>query len=128
MAEKEERSPWKKFVRGFWITLGCIVALFVFFIISMIPTEDDDRSDITDNQEYVITVSNGTINLTYYCSGYARNLVNSSFILIDYNGEATNEIVITSSTFFVIGKNPDFKKEYFEKKKDELKPVNKTIS
>lgn len=112
--EKKERTPWQKVVRGFWITLACIGALVVFFVISMIPTEDDDRSDITDNQEYVATVShNGTV-YTYYCTGYTRHLINGSFILINYKGEPTHELFITAGTYFQVKKNPDYKKEYFE--------------
>ena len=123
--EKKERTPWQKVVRGFWITLACIGALVVFFVISMIPTEDDDRSDILDNQLYVVTVSHEVTNYTYFCSGYKKNMINGSFILIDYEGVATHELFITSSTYFRIEKNLNYKEEYFEKEEETEKTTYK---
>ena len=116
--EKKERTPWQKVVRGFWITLAAIGCLITFFFVSMIPTEDDDRKDITDNQEYVVRVTHEANTYTYYCTGYKRNIINSSFILIDYKGNSTDELVVLPGTYFRISKNPEYKEDYFQKSED----------
>lgn len=116
MGEKKERSIWQKFVRGFWIVVGSIVTVIILGFFIMFSSSPTDDKDLTDNQQYVVYVSHGTNNYIYYCSGYTRNLVNRSFILIDYEGKPSAEIVITSTTGFRVQLNPDYKKEYFEKK------------
>ena len=93
--EKKERTMWQKLVRGFWITLAILVTIFVIGIVSLSNAGPSDEEDLTDNQEYVFQVTHGTSTYTYYCSGYTRNIINGSFILIDYEGKPTAEVVIT---------------------------------
>ena len=115
---KEESSPWKKAARLFWIIIGSLIALFVFTVFLSVPSEDD-KNDIIDNQQYVATVSHDGTVYTYYCTGYIRNLINGSFVLIDYKGEATNELFITEGIYFQVKKNPNYKEEYFQKPEKE---------
>lgn len=123
--DQKGRTFWQKFIRGLWISLGCILGLLIFFFISMIQTEDDDAKDITDNQIYVIKVSHEANTYTYYCTFYIKNPVNSSFILFDYNIDITNEIMIQPGIYFRIEKNPRYKKEYFKKKEKKEKKEEK---
>jgi len=125
--EKKERTMWQKLVRGFWITLGSIVAIFVIGVITLSNTGPGDEEDITDNQEYVFQVTHGTTTYTYYCSGYKRNLVNGSYILIDYNGKPTAEVVITNGAYFRIIKNENYNPEYFKKEVEKEKVAEKKV-
>jgi len=127
MAEKEERSPWKKFVRVFWITVSVIVAIIIFGFITMFSSVPIDAEDLTDNQQYVATVSHDGTVYTYYCTGYIRNIINGSFVLIDYKGEATNELFITEGTYFQVKKNPNYKEEYFQELEKEKVKVKEKI-
>ena len=113
---------WQKLVRGFWITLAILVTIFVIGIVSLSNAGPSDEEDLTDNQEYVFQVTHGTSTYTYYCSGYTRNIINGSFILIDYEGKPTAEVVITDGAYYRITKNSKYKPEYFEKEKEKVPP------
>jgi len=125
MGEKKERTGWQKFVRGFWITVGVICALVVFAFISLFGSaQEPDVKDLKDNQIYVATVTHGANSYTYYCTGYTKNIINNSYILLNYEGEPTAEIFMSSSIYFRVTKNPNYKKEYFEK--EEEKPTKES--
>lgn len=122
MGEKKERTGWQKLVRGFWITIGVILAVIIFGFIALFNSGPSDIDDLTDNQEYVITVTHEATTYTYYCTGYTKNMINGSYILVDYEGKPTAEIFLTNSMYLRVQKNPNYKKEYFEKEKEEEVP------
>ena len=125
-APKKERTSWQKFTRGFWIIVGGFAGVVVLGLITMLASSPSEDMDLTDNQQYVATVSHDKTVYTYYCTGYIRNLSNGSFVLIDYKGEATNELFITSTTYFQVKKNPKYKEEYFQKlEKEKIKGKEK---
>lgn len=122
MEEKKGIFRWQKFVRGFWITIGSIFFFFLFGLFTLISSGPSDEEDLTDNQQYVITVSHGANTYTYYCSGYSRNPENHSYILIDYKGKPFYEIFNTPEIYMRASLNPKYKKEYFQKKEVKTNP------
>lgn len=127
--KKEGRSIWKKLIKGFWITAGVLVVIFIIFISTVTPP-DADKSDLYDNQRYEVSVSHAGTTYIYYCTEYSRNFINGSFILIDYKGEPSHELFIGKDAYFRISKNANYKEIYFEEyfKELEKKKAKEKIS
>ena len=120
--EKKERTGWQKFVRGFWITVSVICAVIVFGFIALVgSTNEPDHVDLSDNQKYVITVTYEATTYNYYCTSYTRNIINNSYVLLDHKGKPFAEIMMSQNLFMRVTENPNYKPEYFEKKKEEEK-------
>jgi len=99
-----------------------IVAVFVILIIYLSTKENVivEKIDINAKQFFIINVDYNGASYYTYCTSYFKDIVNESFVLIDYNDDIISEIVVNEGVFFRSVINPAYKKEYFEIEKDSI--------